>query len=269
MKWIRSLRGGVVAMGAVLALSISACVKTDEKCVLAKDGSGTIDQTITIDSVKIKELMAMVKAMMPQDPAPAMGDAGMGEEPKEEDDEFTKSFSKEEIEKEFKKVEGVELKDYSHEKKDGKDIIHMVVVFKSFENACKAGAMGSNAVALVKNEDGSYALTLDAKGGKADEAGGMEQMMPMLEPYLSGMEMKTELTLPGTIGETNGTKSEDGKKVSWTIGWKQLSGADKEHKDATTMKVTFGGEGVDLKPFTFKPDAEKAASKFGVGGDPK
>ena len=271
MKWIRSLRVGAALSALALVFSTAACMKTDEKVALEKDGSGTIDQTIVIDTSKIKELMEMFKGMMPQ-PEPGMGEAGMGDEGKKDDD-ISKGFSKEEIEKQIKEHEGLELKDYSHETKDGKDHVHMVIAFKSFEQACKAGMMGSSAVNLVKNEDGSFTLSLDAKAGKGGEggadSGGMEQMMPMLEPYLSGFEMKTQLTFPGAITDTNGTKSEDGKQVSWTIGWKQMSGADKEHKDATSMKVTFKGEGVDWKPFSIKPDAEKAASKFGFGGGPK
>ena len=243
-------------------------MKADEKAVLAKDGSGTLQTTMTIDTSKIKELMEMMKGMMPQPeaPTPKEGEPAMGEEEKKKDDGITGSYSKEEIEKQLKTQEGLELKEYAHETVDGKDVVKMSIAFKSFENLAKSGVLGNKAVTLVKNEDGSYTLTYDAKGGAGgEEAGGMEAMAPMLEPFIGGLEFKSELTVPGTIVETNGVKSEDGTKVNWTVGFKDMVGADKTKKDVTSMKVTFKGEGVELKPFSYKPDPAKAASKFGMG----
>lgn len=278
MMWTRTLRTGAIAL--VAALATAGCIKSDQKTAIAKDGSGTLDMKMSFDVSKMKEMTEMFKGMMPQPEAPpamtgepAMeGDPAMGEEKKKEDDGFSKNFSKEEVEKQLKKTEGNELKEYTAENTDAKQTVHMVVAFKSFENLCKTGVMGNLAVTLVKNEDGSYAMTLDAKGGQGAGAGGgdaggmdMSAMAPMLEPFLGGMEFKTELTIPGTVVETNGTKSEDGTKVNWTVDWKALSGADKDKKDATKMTVSFKGDGIELKAFSFKPDAEAAAGKMGFG----
>ena len=69
------------------------------------------------------------------------------------------------MEKKLKKTEGNELKDYSSENVGGKQSVHIVVAYKSFENVVKTGIFGNVAVTLAKNEDGSYALSLDEKGG--------------------------------------------------------------------------------------------------------
>lgn len=277
MKWTRSLRLAALASVCAAAFASVGCIKSDDKTTLAKDGSGSVDVTVTIDLAKIKEIKDMFAAMMPAAvPEPAMeGEPGMGEPsaPKKDDD-FGAQFSKEEVEKDLKKYEGLELKDYSTKTEAGKQVVHMVVAFKSWENLCKSGATGNKAVTLTKGEDGSYTIVFDAMGGQGPgggegaDAGGMDMsaMLPMFESFLAGLEFKSALTVPGTIVETNGTKSEDGATVSWAMGWTEISTAMKEKKkDGTLMKVTFKGEGVDLKPFSFKPDMEKAGSRMGLG----
>ncbi len=286
MKWTRSLRLGALASACVAAFASVGCIKTDDKTTLAKDGSGTVDVTITIDMSKMKEMKDMFSAMMPQTPPaaePAMeGEPAMGEPaaPKKEDDGFSSQFSREEVEKDLKKYEGLELKDYKTETTDGKQVVHMVIAFKSWESLCKSGATGNKAITLTKGEDGNYTIVFDAMGGQGPGAGGaggadaggadagamMEGMLPMLEGFMGGLEFKSAITVPGAIIETNGTKSEDGATVSWSMAWKDITASIKEKKkDGTLMKVTFKGEGIDLKPFSFKPDAEKAGSKMGFG----
>ena len=280
MKWTRSLRSATLGFVAILATA--GCVKSDQKIAIAKDGSGTINVTFTSDTSKLNDIMEVVKAMIPQAPAApapapggdagmgdaAMGDAAMGDEKPKEESVVHKRFSKEMIEKQLKTTEGNELKEHSIETKDGKDVVHMLIAFKSLENLCKSGALVNLAVNLVKNEDGSYTLTLDAKAGmgSGDGADGMDMltaMLPTFEPMLSGMAFKTEVAIPGSIIETNGAKSEDGTKATWNVDWKAVSGADTTKKDATIMKVSFKGEGIDWKPFSYKPDVMALAGKLG------
>lgn len=282
MKWTRFLRLATVASACVAAFATAGCIKSDDKTTLAKDGSGSVDVTITIDMSKIKEMKDMFGAMMPPStPPPAMeGEPGMAEPAAPKEDDLSSQFSREEVEKDLKKYEGLELKDYSNETKDGKQIVHMVIAFKSWESLCKSGATGNKAITLTKGEDGNYTIVFDAMGGQgpgADAPGGadaggpdagamMEGMLPMLEGFMGGLEFKSAITLPGAIVETNGTKSEDGLSVAWSMAWKDIAGSIKDKKkDGTLMKVTFKGEGVDIKPFSFKPDMEKAGGKMGLG----
>jgi hypothetical protein len=265
----------------VAALAVSACMKQDEKTTLAKDGSGTVSMTVTMDTSKMKELKEMFSAMMPAPEAPAPttpttpgmeGEPAMEGEPpapKKEDSLLPDDFKKEQLEKELATQPGLKLEQYEVEKTDTTETVKLKISFTSWENLCKAGAAGSKAVTLTKAEDGTYTIAFDSMGGQdmgGEGAQGAEMMLPMLEPFLSGMEMKMAITLPGAITETNGTKSEDGLTASWSMGWKDMVAAMKEKKkDAMTAKVSFKGEGIDLKPFTFKPDASKMAGKAGFG----
>ncbi len=270
MRWTRSLRVGFLAF--VAALTTTGCVKFDEKATIAKDGSGSITLNFVVDVAKLKELKDTFAAFMPAPQAPpAMEDEPAMGEPKK--DAPPSPYGKEAMEKLLKQTEGNELKEHSIALADGKETVHMLIAFKSFENLCKTGALISLAVTLVKNEDGSYAMTLDPKAGYGGASGGgggeMEMlagMLPMLEPIVGGLEFKAELAVPGTIVETNGTKSEDATKATWTIDWKAISGADKTKPDAATMKVSFKGEGIDIKPFSYKPDVMAMGAKFGLGG---
>ena len=279
MKWTRSLRLAALACASVAAFASVGCLKSDSKTTLVKDGSGSIEFSIVFDLVKSKELDDLRKALFPAPPpppaTPAMeGDPAMGEPAAPKDDGPGARFSKETIEKNLKKFDGLELKSHSREVKDGQDTTRMVIAFKSWETLCKSGGMGLTAVTLTKAEDGTYTIVLDPLAGQSpgDNAGGggmgaaLEGFLPMLESSMGGFEVKSSLTLPGTIGETNGTKSEDGTTVSWTMAWKDIVKAVAEKKkDGTLMKVTFKGEGIDWKPFSYKPDVEKMSAEAGLG----
>ncbi len=93
--------------------------------------------------------------------------------------------------------------------------------------------------------------------------GGMGGMMqPLLEKYLTGLQYVRKLKLPGTIVETNGTKSEDGTTVTWKLTYDDLKGGALE-----PQSVTFKGEGLDLKPFTVKRSARRSLlGPAGPGG---
>ncbi len=93
------------------------------------------------------------------------------------------------------------------------------------------------------------------EGGDAPRGpgGGMGAMMsPLFDKYMTGLEFTRRLKLPGTIVETNGTKSEDGTTVSWKLTYDDIKGGKVE-----PQSVTFKGEGLDLKPFTVKRSARR------------
>src|SRR5207247_4686897 len=120
---------------------------------------------------------------------------------------------------------------------------------------------------LAKNADGTYTFVLDMMAGQkmgggepgADGGPGMDPQMiaAMLEPMLGTLEFRQSLTLPGSIVETNGTKSEDGMTASWKVGFKDLMAG----KGANLMKVTFKGDGLELKPFKYMPDMKEVMER--------
>ncbi len=179
---------------------------------------------------------------------------------------------------------GVELKDAKVETVDGNPRYSIEVAFKSIEAYAKSSLLPFS-TELTKNEDGTYTLKFEMKrpgmggmgmggavrpgapggdgapGGAGGESpgapggdgaggmGGMGGMGAMFEPLLSGLEFKRTLTLPAAIRDTNGTKSEDGMTVSWTVTFKDVSAGE-----AVVQTVTFAGEGIDWKPFKVKAD---------------
>jgi hypothetical protein len=103
-------------------------------------------------------------------------------------------------------------------------------------------------------------------GGGMGGMGGMGAMMlPLFEKYMAGTELTRKLKLPGTIVETNGTKSEDGTTVTWKITADDLKAGMTGGK-FEPQTVTFKGEGLDLKPFTAKRSARREFMGGGPGG---
>ena len=264
----------VAAVGA-FALLLSACIKLSDDATVKADGSGSFSTTTTIDLSAMKGIEAAFKGMGPASPGGA--DAGMdgaGDKPaapKKED-------PLEEMKKEWKGIEGLELTKATSEEKDGKINIAAEANFKTLEAYARASSTEMNA-SLKKNADGSYTLKfssdedaappadaamgdgagMDAPAMGEDPAAGMAAaFMPMLEPFMKDLEMKRKLTLPGTIVETNGTKGDDGSTVSWKITF-----ADVKTGKLPAQTVTFKGEGLDLKPFSIKRE-----HKMGGGGMP-
>lgn len=262
---------------AAAALTLAAttvlvgCIKSDGKTTLNKDGSGVLTERLEMDMSQMKALMDLFGSFANPGGEPGM-DAGaaMGEAPKVD---MTSEFKK--MEDRLRKTEGLTVKDFKTEEKDGKAVAAYTVEFKEWSQLGKGGAFPQGAE-LVKNADGSYTFTIDpasalsgaggggaaaGAGGPGAGAGGMDMaaLAPILEPFLGSMEMAATLTVPGTIVETNGTKSEDGSTVSWKFGFKDITAG----KGGGMQKVTFKGEGLELKPFKTLPDVDEMKDMFG------
>ena len=276
MRRTRSIPSLTLAVILAGALAQTGCIQDDTKTTLKADGSGTISDSMTIELQKIKDLMEMGKAFG----GGGGGPGGPGGAPEVPDMDIEKgmdqAFSEDELKKQLKDIPGVEVKSVKSEKKDGKRIVTSDISFTDFSVLGKAH--GQFAADLAKNADGTWTLTYDATGGQGaalsggGEAGGMEEGMPagmdmsammgMFEPYVGTLEFKRSVTLPSEIVETNGTKSEDGKTVSWKLGFKEMMAPGKDGKSGGLMTVKFKGEGVTLKPFSYKPDPKEAMKKF-------
>lgn len=207
----------------------------------------------------------------------------------------------ERIKQRYKDIPGLEVTKFAPEMKDGKMNLTVEATFKTLEDYAKASGieMGSSLVknddgSYTLQFEGRFG----GRGGRRDSAphgepgmdgepgmggepgmagepgmdgapggpggpGGamMGAMMPMLEKYLAGLEWTRTLKLPGTIVETNGTRSEDGSSVTW-----KLTFADMKDGKAAPQTVTFKGDGLDLKPFTVKRSARRGFMGGGRGG---
>ena len=275
MIMTRLYKTGAAALVAAVGLTTAGCIQSDDATVLQKDGSGTAVVNMSVDLSKIEQMAEMFKGF-----GGGGEPGGEPEKPKEStESDFTKEMSEEKIREKLKDHPGVELVKYTNEKKDGKQSVHMEFKFKDVAEYAKAEMFGNKSAELVKNEDGSYKLTFDPMAGQGDKMGGggdaagmgdadgmggdPSMFMGMLEPFLGTLEFKSQLTLPGTITETNGTK--DGESsVSWTMNWKSMMESMKDKKSAS-WSVSFKGEGIELKPFKFKPDTDAMGKKMGGG----
>ena len=291
MRLIRSIPAATFALVVAGAFAQTGCIQSDAKTALNADGSGTQTDTMSIDIQKIKDLMEMGKAFGGGSPGgPGGGAPGGGAGPAIPDMDIEKgmdaAFTEDEIRKQMKEIPGVEIKNVKTEKKDGKRTVMTEIAFKDFSTLGKGNQ--STAVDLVKNEDGTWTLTYDSMGGQGGALSGgggkeggaegmpagmdMSAMLPMLEPFIGTLEMKRAITLPGEIVETNGVKGEDGKSVSWKFTFKDMATPAKDGKAVGAMMVRFKGDGLSLKPFSYKPDPKEAMKKFEAPttpGEPK
>ena len=253
---LRSVSFATLAAGA---LATTGCLKFEQKATIQKDGSGTLTQNISIDLDAMKRLQEFAKTFAGGGPG---GDDEKGGEAKPASDDGLLPYNLTDIQDRAKKVPGLQIR---NAKTEHRYIMDFEAVFASWSTLGQANLFPGSAE-LVKNENGTYTFTLDmmaGQGGKAgDDAGatgGMDpsMIMALLEPMVGTLEFKQSLTLPGTIVETNGTKSEDGMTVNWKVGFKDLTSG----KDANLMKVTFKGEGLELKPFKFAPDLQDVMNR--------
>jgi hypothetical protein len=232
----------------VLSLAASAalvgCLKSDGKTALNKDGSGVVTQRIELDLAQVTALSALATEMMSAG-AGTPGGAAMGEPTPSVPDDPAAGLKA--LEARLRKIEGLTVKDFKTDKKDGKLVGACTVEFKNWSLLGQGIVFFLGKTTLVKNADGSFTFTVDPA---AAMPGGMDPSMlsAMLEPYAASLEMAQSITVPGTIVETNGTKSEDGSTVSWKVGFKDVFGGK------GVQKVTFKGDGLDLKAFTYVPD---------------
>lgn len=268
MTLTRSLTTGTLALA--VAVGFTGCLQMEDKSVLAKDGSGTAVIDATFDLEKLEQLRDMAKAFMGQGEP-----AGEGETPKVP--KLVADWSEESIKEKLKGFPGIELVKYTGEKKDGKQSVHLEFKYKDIVEYAKAGLLGFKAAELVKNEDGSWTLKLDpalgmgamlagaggdAAKGEAEGLGGLDPGMfiEQLQSIIGTFEMKSKLTVPGTITETSGAK--DGEStVSWTYNWKTMMDS-REAKKAVYWTVSFKGEDITLKPFTHKPNTDSLVRDF-------
>lgn len=278
MTSIRLPRPALAVLAAFAAIALPGCMQNETSTTLLADGSGTASDTVIVDIDRTKQLIETAKMFGGMQGG---GGGAPGGLPADFDVEkmLDATYGKAALETQLKETPGVEVKSVTSELKDGKRVAKREFAFSGFD-ALGAAAFQTMTAELKKNDDGSFTLEMDALGamrpllsmGGGDAAGGggmgfdPQAMMGMVAEMVGDFRVKRSFTLPGAIVETNGTKSEDGLSVAWSMAWKDIAGSIKDKKkDGTLMKVTFKGEGVDIKPFSFKPDMEKAGGKMGLG----
>ncbi|MCC7139915.1 MAG: hypothetical protein IT460_15950 [Planctomycetes bacterium] len=246
-----SLRRLVVGLLASASFALPGCIKAHDDATVTSDGSGHYGETITIDLSAMKGIADAIGAAMGGKP----DDAGMdGDKPAPEE---KKDDPLEDMKKEWKDIEGLEVTKATSKEENGKVLIEVEAKFKTLEAYAKATGIEMNAE-LKKNDDGSWTLRFfsdESKEGGDKDAPGMGDpagdmgaaMLPMFEGFMKELEMARKLKVPGEIVETNGTKGDDGT-VSWKVTWEDI----KKGHSLPAQTVTFKGDGLALKPFTVR-----------------
>jgi|GEM_PF-1986122 len=259
-------RSTFALVAALAALALPGCMQNETTTTLLADGSGTASETIVVDVEKTKQLFETAKMFGGMQGG---GEGGGGLPADLDVEKFLEgSYSKEALEAQLKEIPGVEVKSVTSEMKDGKRVAKRAFAFASFD-ALGAAAFQTTTAELKKNADGSWTLEMDALGamrpmlsmGGGDAAGGggfggfdPQAMMGMVAEMVGDFRVKRAFTFPGTVVETNGTKAEDGKTVSWAFSIEDLKTASGDPKSAPgKMTVTFKGENLTLKPFKYAP----------------
>jgi hypothetical protein len=239
----RSLARLAVSLALFLGLAVvTGCAKTKEETKVRKDGTGTTKMTTTIDLTKLQALQEMMQGM-----GMGGGGEGMGGDPVED-------LDPEKYKKKVEDAEGVRLMSMNRKIDEEKKTMNVVIEleFDSLEHLYKSGLVQSVEATLTKNEDGSYTLERSLGGDYApaasdnpEAAAFLEGILAMVEPFMSEMELSSTLTFPTPISESDGVKGEEGNSVTWSVGFKDVSNPKKRGQ-----KVTFGGEGLEWKPFS-------------------
>ncbi|MCC7138615.1 MAG: hypothetical protein IT460_09345 [Planctomycetes bacterium] len=260
-------RAARALVAVALAVLGTACMQNETKTTILADGSGTCTDTITIDIEKTRQLLETAKMFGVGGPG---GPGGPGAPQLPDDLDVEKmlegSFGEATLKAELAATPGVSVKSVSSEVKNGKRVAKREFAFSGFDALGRA-AFRTMTAELRKNDDGSWTLDMDAMGpmrgmlgGGANGAqggfGGFDAgaMMGMMADLLGDFGSKATFTFPGTVTETNGTKGEDGKSVTWSFSVEDLKKASSDPTKAPgRMTATFKGEGLMLKPFKYSP----------------
>lgn len=243
---------------ALVTLSFAGCLKSKDTVQIKLDGSGTIKATFEVDQAKFKELMATAAMLFES-----------GNVPKEPPNILHKGW----IEQDAKRAEGYKLTKYEQSVADGKQVTVIEGTFTTLHEAAKGGAFFDATVTLDKVEPGTgdegdapktpaWKLTMrPVFAGPVEALGGMDasQLLPAFEAQVKSLSMKRAFTLPTNVLETNGTKGEDGKSVSWSVNYDRIL----EGKDLSMSVVFEASEDLKLKPFKYAPDLMRLLNRVG------
>ena len=252
-----------LACAALLFVGTTGCLKTQATLVIAKDGSGSLSDSATIDLGKLDAMVEGLLGMLGggQEGTPtgglAGGPGGMVKAAKATVD--TEAFKKRLEGKTCVTLQSVSSSE-DFEKKTATSEFRLK--FASLAD-CLAVGLGSATtinvdLKLEKGTEGSWTLTRKVvlPGGvelpetTSPEAAQQVDMFKMLlQPYLDELSITWNVTVPGKVVSTNGTQNAAGDTVTWKIGFDGLF--DRKNLSQT---VTFAGEGLSLKPFHVRID---------------
>lgn len=220
-----------------LAVALAGCLEARSTTTLEADGSGTYREIVVLDLVKAKGYRAALAQQMQGLPP--------GDDP-DLDDPFDKLDVKRR-EAALKRQKGVRVTSRSQTRDEAgtSETFELGVAFASLRSLYETGVVEDVTVKLARAEDGkSWTLTIrhvfDGNDRDPADPAALAQlarlragMLGRYKAWWGSLGIQRVLTLPTPILATNGTKGEDGRTVSWKIGFDDLADPRKLRQQVT------------------------------------
>ncbi len=233
-----------------LAAMMSGCIQMHMNTEIEKDGSGTMEMTMSLSAVVTEAINEM-------------GTEGMDDDMEEIGDLM--KMEKSELEESIKDLD-VELVKFEQGIVEERETVQIKLKFKDLENLSLAlrSIMGGedNGLAIVDNGDGNFVLRpyeydwppLPEEEVEADEAEDTEEVDPeemqkqmalmgKLMGAMGELDISMKMTVPGDIIESNAPTVE-GRTSIWTINSSNMMSGNTDMEP----NIVFSGEGLKIKP---------------------
>ena len=241
-----------ISLLVALAALMTGCVQMHMNTEIKKDGSGTMDMTMSLSAVVTEAMAEMGSDGMDDDLA------GIGELMEIDEKELNNSV----------KAHDVKVKKFEKSMVEGRETLHVVFEFKDLEGLSYALSEvmgeGDGGLAILDIGDGQYALRpyeynwpdkaeveeeeeetdveLNADDMDPEKMQKQMAMMGKLMGAMGELEVSMIITVPGDIISSNAPVVE-GKTSTWTInsGNMMTAGGDME------PNIVFSSKGLKLK----------------------
>ncbi len=235
-----------------LAAMLTGCVQMHMDTTIKKDGSGTMDMTLSLSKVLTDAI------------------AEMGTEDMDDDiGEITEimDMDKKELKKSLKGHD-VKLKEFKKDIVEGRETLNISMEFKTLESLSFAlrEVMGGEdqGMAILDNGDGNYVLrpheydwpALEVEEEEAEEEtvdsmddmdpAKMQKQMELMGKLMGAMgeiDISMKITVPGDIVDSNAPTVE-GRTSIWAIDSTNMMSADSNMEP----NIVFSSKGLKLKP---------------------
>ena len=201
---------------------MGGCLDSKETIRVEKDGSGRFVQRVSIDPRARDELLRRLARLH-------------GAEQDREDLPFADPFSPAWIRARAERAPGYVLEKVERSVgEDGRLTTQVVARFEQLAEAARGGAFFTASVRLDRAgkrrwrlvvSDAWAAPLLDPEGELSGRPA--RALVEAIREPLAGYRVERTFVLPGTVVETNGTRGEDGRSVSFVVDLAQIVAAGK------------------------------------------
>lgn len=233
---------------ALLAVLTSGCMQMHMNSTIAKDGSGTMDVTLSLSQV-LSESMEDLKSLNVEQDMDQVG--------------FLLEGDKDQLQERIK-GHGVKIKKFEKSMVKGRETVQLALEFKDIEGMSYAMREISQdeggGLAIIDNGDGTFTLKphqYDWPAIAQEEEAEITTEMPQMDPAQMGKQMEVmgklmsslseldismKITVPGDIVSSNAPTVE-GRTSIWTVNQANMmsGGGDME------PNIVFSAKGLKLK----------------------